>query len=204
MSLRGAAGTLCVVLALACYRTPIVDVGPIPAGVSVDASLRYYDISAASLGEINRAIARLGPRDHGRAWGATTTWRLSWTYQTARVGGGEWCEARRTLVRVRTEVTFPRWTPTSEPDSALLVWWQQFSAGLAEHERGHAILAVQAAGALAKEIDGQQALCGQLGSQVISVAQKRILSVTQEQEMYDFTTRHGATQIRAARQLQEP
>ena len=37
-----------------------------------------------------------------------------------------------------------------------------------------------------------------------AIAQKRILAVTREQEVYDFTTRHGATQIRAARQLQEP
>jgi predicted secreted Zn-dependent protease len=200
---RSPAGALCAILAAACYRTPTVDVGPVPAGVTVDAKLRYYDISAASVAEINRAIGRLGPRDRGRSWGATTTWRLDWTYQTARVGLAG-CEARRALVHVRTETTFPRWTPTSEPDSALLVWWQQFSAGLAEHERGHAVLAVQAAGVLAKEIDGQQAICGQLGGQVNAIAQKRILAVTREQEMYDFTTRHGATQIRAARQLQEP
>jgi predicted secreted Zn-dependent protease len=200
---RSPAGALCAILAAACYRAPTVDVGPIPAGVTVDAKLRYYAISAASVAEINRAIGRLGPRDRGRTWGATTTWRLDWTYQTARAGLAG-CEARRALVHVRTETIFPRWTPTTEPDSALLVWWQQFSAGLAEHERGHAVLAVQAAGVLANEIDGQQAICGQLGGQVNAIAQKRILAVTREQEMYDFTTRHGATQIRAARQLQEP
>ena len=202
MRLRGG-HAICAILALACYRAPTLDVGPVPVGVTVDARLRYYDISAASVAEINRAIGRLGPRDQGRAWGATTTWHLDWTYQTTRVGL-DGCQARHALVRVRTEVTFPRWTPTAEPDSAMLVWWQQFSAGLAEHERGHAVLAVQAAGTLAREIEDQQAICGQLGMQVSAVAQKRILAVTRQQEEYDFTTRHGATQIRAARQLQEP
>ena len=63
---------ICAILALACYRAPTLDVGPVPVGVIVDARLRYYDISAASVAEINRAIGRLGPRDEGRAWGATT------------------------------------------------------------------------------------------------------------------------------------
>lgn len=148
-------------------------------------------------------MGRLGPHDRGRAWDAVTTWRFDWTYHATRAGAGA-CEARRPSVHVRTDVLFPRWNPIADPDSALLVWWQQYNAGLMEHERGHAMLAVEGAGALAKELDGAHAPCGLLPEAVRAIAQRHINLVTRRQSEYDSTTRHGATQIQAARRLQEP
>lgn len=193
-------------LAVGCYRAPDVgrlDVGRVPPGVVVDSHLRFYDISAGSLLEIRRAIGRLGPHDQGRSWDAFTTWRFEWTYHATRAGAGA-CEARRPSVHVRTEVVFPRWNPIADPDSALLVWWQQYNAGLMEHERGHALLAIEGAGALAKELDGAHAPCAQLPEVVRAIGARHIAVVTRRQSEYDSTTRHGAAQIQAARRLQEP
>jgi predicted secreted Zn-dependent protease len=200
---RALALGLSAFVAVGCYRTPGLDVGRVPVGVVVDSRLRYYDISAGSLQEIRRAIGRAGPHDQGRVWDAVTTWRFDWTYHVVRAGITG-CEARRPTVRVRTEVLFPRWNPTADPDSALLAWWQQYNAGLMEHERGHALLAVEGAGKLAKELDGLEAPCEQLGQAVSTIAQRHINAVSRSQVEYDFTTRHGVTQIQAARRLQEP
>src|ERR687887_172764 len=70
-------------LLTACVSTPRLEVGPVPAGVSVDARLQYYDISAASIAEIQRAMLRDGVRLDGRTWGAATNWNIRWTYQYA-------------------------------------------------------------------------------------------------------------------------
>jgi predicted secreted Zn-dependent protease len=177
----------------------------VPVDVVVDSRLRFYDISAGSLQEIRRALIRAGPRDQmgGRTWDAQTTWHFDWTYRTVRAGVAG-CALRRPTVRVRTEVLFPRWNPTEEPDSTLLVWWQQYNAGLMEHERGHATLAVAGAGRLARELDGLRAPCDQLSTAVRTVGERYINEVRRLQTEYDYTTRHGATQIQAARRLQEP
>jgi len=186
-----------------CYRTPAFDLGPTPMGVTVESHIIYYDVTAATLADIRRGINQSGPRSQGRSWGAVTRWHLTWTWQSTSVGSNT-CELRRVRVRVQTSMTFPRWNPTAEPDSALLAWWQQFNTGLAEHERGHALLAVQGAGEIARALEGLHSVCAVLSSRANALFQQRVVAINAKQEQYDFITRHGATQIQAVRRLAEP
>jgi predicted secreted Zn-dependent protease len=188
--------------AIACYANPTVDLGPMPAGVTAETQISYYDISAASLAEINQAIRASGPRSQGRSWGSVTTWHLSWQYRSERIGLE--CEAHRVQVRVRTSISFPRWNPTAQPDSAMLAFWHQYNAGLAEHERGHALLAVRSAGEIARALEGTLAPCPQLNARLNDTFSRMMVALNKQQAAYDVTTRHGATQIQQARQLQEP
>lgn len=195
---------LFALLGLGCTTTPRLAVGPTPAGVSVDARLQYYDISAASLAEIRRAIAREGVRVDGRTWSAATHWRVNWRYQydTRGVGG---CELRQVRVNVRAIVTFPRWNPTAHPDSALLAWWEQFNRGLAEHERGHALLAVKVGGEIARALEGLRGgACDALGLRANEIGRRHVAETISKQELYDRETSHGALQIRQAGRLREP
>lgn len=192
-----------VALALGCSSSPPLDVGPRPVGVIVETELTYYDITAASLEEIRRGIRDEGPRSQGRRWGAVTKWELRYTYQTSRAGANS-CELQRPRVRVRTTVMFPRWNPSAEPDSLLLEWWRQYNAGLAEHERGHARLAVQSAGEIVQALEGIHSSCVALETQAKDVFQRQMRSLNEKQAEYDRTTAHGATQIQAARRLHEP
>src|SRR6185503_10890336 len=112
-----------------------MDIGDLPPGVSVSARLQYYDVNAATLAGIRQTINATGPRNDGRSWGAVTTWNFVWTYQAERMGATG-CEVRQAQVKVTLLTTFPRWNPTAEPDSSLVEWWQQYTAGLSEHERG--------------------------------------------------------------------
>ena len=197
----GAALIACAVAG--CYRTPAFDLGPTPTGVTVESHIVYYDVTAATLADIRRGISQAGPRSQGRSWGAVTRWHLTWTSQRTSAGPNT-CELRRVRVRVQTSMTFPRWNPTAEPDSALLAWWQQFSTGLAEHERGHALLAVHGAGEIARALEGLHRTCLTLSTEANTLFQQRILAIDAQQGEYDFFTRHGATQIQAARRLAEP
>ena len=194
---------LAILVAAAACTHPNVDLGPTPPGVTVQATVAYYDITANSLGEVRRALANEGPTSQGRRWAAVTSWRLSWTYQLRR--GTMGCELERTHVRVTTSITFPRWNPSGPPDSALAAWWNQFNAGLAAHERGHAQLAVRNAGALVKELNGiSGGLCDGLSERANQLG-RRINSAMQTLQIeYDQVTRHGATQIQQAARLQNP
>jgi predicted secreted Zn-dependent protease len=176
----------------------------VPAGVTVDARLQYYDISAASLADIQRAMLRDGVRVDGRTWSAVTNWNVRWTYQYASRAPGT-CEINHVRVNVRAVVTFPRWNPTVNPDSSLLAWWQQFNRGLAEHERGHALLAVEAGNEIVRALEGLSGgACDALGIRANEIGQRYVSATRFKQEQYDRETRHGATQIRQARQLSEP
>lgn len=187
----------------ACSTAVPLNLGPKPRGVSVEAQMNYYDVSAADLADLRAAMVQQGPRVGGRAWSAATWWRLHWTWEYDN--RGTTCALRNVRVRLRTTIDFPRWTPTAQPDSALLEWWHQMSAGLAEHERGHAQIAMQAGGRIVEALDGMMgARCAVLGEQANFTAQRITREAQAQQAEYDRTTRHGATQIQLARRLRDP
>lgn len=200
-------GTLLSILASACtgHRPPI-DPGTVPAGVVVDARLQYYEVSASSLAELRRAMVQLGPRWEGRSYQAVTASRFTWDFQVQRSAvAPQRCKPARVRVTVHTTVTFPRWNPSAEPDSATLEWWHQLNAGLMEHERGHARLSVKTAGEIARALDDMPSVpCEELDRRVASEGQSRIDLERRRQIQYDQVTRHGATQIEMASRLRSP
>ena len=125
--------TVLVALAsTACWTSARLDLGPTAPGVTLDARVQYYDVNAGSLVELRRALMTEGPLGSGgRRWAAVTSWRMQWTYHYV---GNITCVIENTQVGVQTAIAFPRWNPTSTPDSALAEWWFQYRAGLAEHE----------------------------------------------------------------------
>jgi predicted secreted Zn-dependent protease len=192
-------------LAGGCARSTsgFLNLGSMPNGVSMDAQVHYYDVSAATLGELRRNMVVLGPRAEGRPWTAVTQTTFRWLYQYDRAITG--CSLKEVKVQLRTNITFPRWNPTAEPDSAVLEWWQQMNAGLMEHERGHAMISVKAAGEIRRELEGLGAGSCEVLGQLASVrANRHISAQRQEQVEYDRNTRHGATQIEQAGRLRTP
>lgn len=201
---RGVALAVGACFVAGCATTPRLAVGPAPPGVSVDARLQYYDISAASLAEIRQGIARQGPRLDGRIHSAVTHWRLSWKWQYHSRGVGG-CELRDVNVHVSALVDFPRWNPTAHPDSALLAWWEQFNSGLAEHERGHAVIALEGGRRIARALQGLGGgACDALGLRANEIARRHFNETTTLQKKYDSESRHGQSQILQAMRLREP
>lgn len=193
-------------MVMACGIQSHLDLGPAPAGVIVEARLQYYDVSAASLAELRRAMLQLGPRWEGRSYQAVTESRFTWDYLAQRSAGeAQLCEPGRVRVTVHTTVTFPRWNPSAEPDSATLEWWHQLNAGLMAHERGHAQLSVRTAGDIARALDDMTMVpCDELSRRAASAGQARIDQERRRQIQYDQVTRHGATQIEQASRLRSP
>jgi predicted secreted Zn-dependent protease len=187
---------------VACARTPLA-VGPTPPGVTLDASVAYYDFDAATLAEARRRMREQGPVSEGRNWSAAAHSRYRWNFQYRRQGVS--CVLARPRVFLTTTVTFPRWNATAPPDSASERWWQQMNVGLMEHERGHAAISLKAAGEIVEALEGMSSInCDILGRQANEAAQRILASYRRRQDEYDRTTRHGATQIAAARRTTDP
>jgi predicted secreted Zn-dependent protease len=203
--IRAIVGAAMVALSLCgCASTPRLAVGPIPPGVTVDARLQYYDISAATLGEIRQAIRQQGTRIGGRPYSAVTHWRLSWKYQYNSRDPSR-CALHHVRVYVSALVDFPRWTPTAQPDSALLAWWEQFNSGLAEHERGHAVIAVEGGRKIARALDGLSGgACDALGARANAIGRRHVDETRALQDKYDRESRHGQQQILQAIRLRAP
>ena len=202
---RSVARALIALLAAGCARSTSagLNLGPMPNGVTMNAHVQYYDVSAASLTELRLAMRAFGPRADGRPWTAVTQTNFRWFYQYERAIGS--CIVREVKIQLRTNITFPRWNPTAEPDSATLAWWEQMNAGLMEHERGHALISVRAAGEIKRELEGMSAATCETVAQLANArGQRRITLQRQEQSEYDRTTRHGATQIEQAGRLRTP
>jgi len=191
-----------LLLAACASNKPALDLGPVPPGVSVDARIQYYDISAATLNELRAAMRTQGPKWEGRSWQAVTTSDIRWTYRINRLSAE--CEIRDARVQMRTVVVFPRWTPSAEPDSSMLEWWRQLNAGLVEHEKGHALISLRTAGEIVHDLDTVMHVCGDIGTVANERAQRLLQLSRAKQSAYDVTTRHGALQIQQAGRLQEP
>jgi predicted secreted Zn-dependent protease len=192
-------------LATGClHHRSAIDVGPVPAGVVVDARVQYYDVSAATLVDLRRNMARLGPRWEGRTYQAVTQSRFRWDYLTDR-RDGTLCRPANVRVTVSTVVLFPRWNPLAEQDSATLEWWHQLNTGLMEHEKGHAHLSVRTAGEIARTLQEMPPVaCDALANEVTQAGQQRMLAERRLQAQYDAETRHGATQIERVMRLSSP
>ena len=189
-----------VLLAACASNVSMLQLGSMPPGVTMDARVHYYDVSAASLNELRRGMATLGPRVQGRSFQAAAQTNVRWTFQYANQGLS--CELRRVRVQLRSTITFPRWNPTAEPDSSLLEWWHQLNAGLMEHERGHVLISVETARSIIRELEGMSgAGCESVGTRANAAGQRLLMRSRQSQEEYDRTTRHGATQIERATRL---
>ena len=198
-------GALLAFLAAGCARSgaAFLNLGSVPMGVTVDAQVHYYDVSAASLGELRRAMFVLGPRVDNRAWTAATQTNFRWVYRFERTPTS--CLLREAKLELRTKITFPRWNPTAEPDSVTLEWWQQMNTGLMEHERGHALISVKAAGEIRRALEGMSGpTCEQVATMASNRATRLIAEQRRQQAEYDRSTRHGATQIEQAGRLRSP
>lgn len=174
-----------------------LDLGPAPMGVLVYSRMQYYDVSAATLGALRTQMRERGPRTGGQQFTAVTNWNIRWRYELDARGSS--CELRKAHVRVEATVTYPRWTPQGVPDPALLAWWNQMDAGLKEHERGHAQIAVNGAGAIARAVQGMTGgRCDALSERANEVAERHSSMMGERQVAYDLETRHGDTQIQEA------
>ncbi|HEX4469360.1 MAG TPA: DUF922 domain-containing protein [Gemmatimonadaceae bacterium] len=180
-----------LVLLVACASAPRVDVPRVPQGVRLTTRIDFYDIPGTTVSALRADITHTGPQIDDRSWAGSTNWnvRASWDY--ARRGSSS-CSFRHVWVDLNTVTLLPRWTPNDTFDHDVLTWWTDFSARLAEHERGHVLIAVNGAGDIVRAIESMSASsCSELSNTANASAQLVIERVKRRQAQFDLVTGHG-------------
>ena len=192
MSRRVAALSCGLAISAACATAPPVDVGRIPADVDVVMSTRYYPVSSATVKELREELRAVGPAADGRKWAGATQARTRWTFGHLR--RGMVCMLHDVRVTVTAEMRLPRWQPAVPPDSATQAWWDDFSARLLEHERGHVRIAVDGAREIAETLRPLEGTvsCDGLTMRANGAAQMILVKARERQAEYDRVTGHGA------------
>jgi predicted secreted Zn-dependent protease len=178
-------------LLAACASAPRVDVPRVAPGVLLTTRIDFYDIPGTTVSALRADIMHSGPRLDDRSWAGSTTWHARWSWQYDRRGISG-CGMRRVRVDLNTVTLLPRWTPSETFDRNVLSWWTQFSANLAEHERGHVLIAVDGARDIVRVIESTSgATCDQVANNANTAAQLVVERVNQRQAEFDLATGHG-------------
>src|SRR5687768_8004642 len=102
-------------------------------------TFRPYRISGASALDLRAAIALLGPRHHGAAFGGLTSWTVRWAFTTVMRDGR--AAAGDVSVVLEAEVRLPEWQAPRSASAATRAAFRAYVLALAEHEAGHLAVA---------------------------------------------------------------
>lgn len=181
---------LVVVTACASGGTGKPALDDFPPGVTGGAEVTYYDIKGSTAPQLVAEMRKLGPQD-GRYFGETHS-PLRWTWRTRNNGVN--CTLTAVSVRMRSDVTLPRWTPPKDTLPGLATQWNQFIAALETHEVGHKNIAARGAKDILHKLQTLSAPCASMSNEANRMTADIVTRMRAEQVAYDAETRHGATQ----------
>lgn len=155
-------------------------------------STNYYEVTGASLKEIQKSIARKKPGKVIRH--ALTEWNVSTRFAAAKLQGQYRCSGFTTTTTIR--ITLPRWSPPEDAPDEVIEAWKQYIENLREHEAGHGQIAEAAARELHRRVAelGTEPHPDQLTSKVESLVQETLSEFKDHDRTYDRLTNHGMTQ----------
>lgn len=169
-----------------------------PAGADAQLPVRwttnYYAVTGATLPEIRQSLRQNRPWKERFDHDGMTEWRVTWHFTVVATPNGCRCSSFSTQTGIIT--TMPRWfTPTNATD-AVKQTWQKYAIALAQHEAGHAAIALAAASELQTRIRGigEGSDCASLKQRINTLGQQVIEDYRKRDKDYDASTRHGVTQ----------
>jgi predicted secreted Zn-dependent protease len=184
----------CATLLGACAsapRNPVLD--KYPTGVSGRTTVLYYDIHGRTFEELRADMHRLGPKVDGTSFVGETRSPMRWSWRTETIGGSS-CSIREVNVVVNAQITLPRWTPPPDTEPGLVTEWKRFIAALETHEAGHKDISAKAAHEIIEKLRGISGPCSMISTRANDLARVIVARASDEQNVYDATTRHGLTQ----------
>jgi predicted secreted Zn-dependent protease len=185
--------SLALAFIVACFAC-LLDVPFARAQSNVVRKTNYYAMTGASIRHIQQSLRQTRPWKDKSQHDASTEWRIQW-HANFSPGGGE-CHCNNFGTTTTITITLPRWiAPTNAPASVRAAWHRYVTA-LAQHEAGHADIALAAAAEMHRRIpqikSGDD--CATLKSKVQSECTAILDAHRAQEKEYDQRTRHGATQ----------
>lgn len=154
----------------------------------------YYTVTGATLPEIRQSIRQNRPWKDRFELDGMTEWRVTWQFNVTPAEHGCRCSSFGTQTAIT--VTMPRWiTPTNTPDTVKQIW-QKYAVALAQHEAGHAAIALAAAAEVRKRVlkAGEGVDCSGLTKRINDLGRQVIDEHRKRDKDYDAQTQHGATE----------
>jgi predicted secreted Zn-dependent protease len=151
-----------------------------------NATVVYYDISGSTENGLRDQLDASGPVGYdGYKGDSTTRWYITWHWPTNQDGS---CQMDQTAVSYEIKVIFPRWQPTEGVSAQLVARWEQYTAALLEHEKGHVDLVVLNVPKVVEAVKGRQCEAAN------AVGEMMLAEIRKQEVEYDAATNHGATQ----------
>src|SRR5205085_3214142 len=149
----------------------------------------FYSVTGASFREIRQSIAAACPFQGG--FDGETRWNVDWKFTLAETANG--CSCSSFSITTKIVTTLPRWTPPTNVFPEVKEQWTRYFTNLAQHEAGHARIAIVAGNEVAKSISqtGLQPDCDRLKRTVNGRAQKVLDDCHARENEYDRRTAHG-------------
>jgi predicted secreted Zn-dependent protease len=162
-------------LLAACNTTPKAEV-----------NVGYYQVSGRTERTIERQLALRGPHipGKGRALAAAKI-SMEQRVQVAEAPG--WCRVANAQIKIRAEVTLPKWKERHSASPELGRKWDAFAAYAEAHERVH----VQIAEAYAAELESKlkripaQSDCDAVSRQVSEISKDVVGRMNRAQDKFD-------------------
>ena len=131
---------------------------------------------------------------NGEASFATTSWKVTWSYDYGMRSGS--CSVADLAVSLKIRVLLPKWRQPAAADPALVERWQIFMDALERHERGHELNGIRVAGRVRAALRalGSRSTCARLERVADAAGGKVIEGGRDRDREYDDATDHGATQ----------
>ena len=172
-----------------CWAFVLLSFATIGRAQTIHWTTNFYSVTGASFREIRQSIERSRPWQDG--FDGDTRWRVHWKFTTLQSANGCVCTSFSTTTTITT--TMPRWTPPTDIAAAVKEQWTRYYTNLAQHEAGHARLALAAAADIQKAISqmGAQSDCSQLSGLINERADKIVEAYREREREYDRRTAHG-------------
>lgn len=163
--------------------------------LSVEAP-QQYTVYGNTAQEVRTQLNQCSPvSDLGAGeYDAITTWWVNFSYLYAPTSGGN-CSVNSVAVGMHIKMILPAWQSSLNADSGLASEWQTYITNLTTHEDGHRDIAINYANTLLSGLQSQpESSCSTIVQTTNDYGNSLIAQLTTDENNYDTTTNHGATQ----------
>src|ERR1043166_9064276 len=154
----------------------------------------YYSVTGAHLAEVRRSLNQSPPWQDKAATDGLTAWEIEWQFSVVASTGG--CRCRSFSTKTTITTTLPRWVTATNAPPEVQDTWGRYLRALADHETGHAWIALAAAAEQSRRITElrDEPDCDALKKKIDDLARQIVDANRKRDEAYDQRTAHGATQ----------
>ena len=154
---------------------------------SIDKKYSYFNIYGKSAEDLDREIARRGPKlklTGSRHPGATS---MNFGLKTKISNDGTYCKLERAFVTLDLKVILPRWKNRPRASEDMAIMWDTLSSDIKRHEERHALIARSYAIDLERSLESlpRDRDCKRLQAKAETLADKLLSAHAQAQADFD-------------------